>query len=172
MSKHDKRRARRRQDIADCSRCSHRNTTHPGSVRCVTVESGKVRSPSPGSREPFLPLRHPRRTYSRLVTPRTGFIRFSEIIKKLNEHLIFQLKAKTPVFCPKNVKTLTTRTPWFSRIMTRRHHIRLFSLSNFGFRHIFGDFCLHGIQDSKILKNGFSSYMYLATIQVEVSRSK
>ena len=29
------------------------------SVRCVTVESGKVRSRGPGSREPFLPLRHP-----------------------------------------------------------------------------------------------------------------
>ena len=29
------------------------------SVRCVTVESGKDRSKGPGSREPFMPLRHP-----------------------------------------------------------------------------------------------------------------
>ena len=36
------------------------------SVRCVTVESGKVRSRGPGSREPFLALRHPPKKYQLL----------------------------------------------------------------------------------------------------------
>jgi hypothetical protein len=112
--------------------------------------------------------------YYRLVTPRTGLLRFWKKIKKLNQHLISTQNRNKSKIPRKKSNPPGNHRHQNSLVFSFQHlkSVNEFSVIKFRFQRYFWWFLVRPKnQLPKKLKKGFSCCTNLVTIQLNVSRS-